>query len=455
MSNGGNQSWTFRLLDRATGDERWRQTNLPAAHYLLTPGQAAPRFAFAAGHTLVLHLSNLVVAYNLAEHKELWRYSLFNTPVNANGQNYLNLGADGRIEVAYPDGRREIMGGVGLVSASYVIVFTRDGLVALDLTRTGPAPSKLWTKSDVSMRAQLFGDDEHVYIVEENGPTAVRALRAQDGVTVPVPDFGRLFAQRVRTDGRRLLLQEDDPQGGKAIHLYDVQTGQDVWRRRFSAGAVVIHAQEPGLTGVIEKDNAVTLLNSQTGEVKFKTLILSEHAVNLDGATLLGDRDRYYLALTRRPESGLNWVSCASPGLRPLSVNGPLYALNRGTGKLEWVCDFVPHQMLLMDQMRDLPVLLFASQYTKSANGFDQAKVKVTGVDKRNGKLAYDKEFTPTQPFYTLRVDPHGGVIELVRPDLKVQLRLGDGLTAQAGKSATTLGTLQADAPGRAIMIRR
>jgi outer membrane protein assembly factor BamB len=456
VNNGGNQNWTFRLLDRASGEERWRQTNLPAAHYLLS-GQATPRFAFAAGYTLVLHLSNQVIAYNLAEHKELWRYSLFNTPLNANGQNFINPGADGRIEVAYPDGRREPMGGVGLVSASYVIVFTRDGLVALDLTRTGPAPSKLWTKSDVSMRAQLFGDDEHVYIVEkaENGPTAVRALRAQDGVTVPVPDFSRLYAQRVRTDGRRLLLQEDDPQGGKAIHLYDVQTGQDVWRRRFSAGAVVIHSQEPGLTGVIEKDNAVTLLNSQTGEVKFKTLILSEHAVNLDGATLLGDRDRYYLALTRKPESGLNWVPCASPGLRPLSVNGPLYALNRGTGKLEWACDFVPHQMLLMEQMQDLPVLLFTSQYNKSANGFDHAKVKVTGVDKRNGKLIYDREFTPMQQFHTLRVDPHAGVIELVRPDLKIQLRLGDGQTAHAGTSTATAGNLPTEVPARAIMIRR
>ena len=47
-------------------------------------------------------------------------------------------------------------------------------------------------------------------------------------------------------------------------------------------------------------------------------------------------------------------------------MNGPLYALNRRTGKLEWVCDFVPHQMLLLEQMQDLPILLFAADYSKT-----------------------------------------------------------------------------------------
>jgi outer membrane protein assembly factor BamB len=459
MYAGGVQTWTLRLLDRATGEERWKQPGLPAAQYFYHV-QPAPRYAFAAGHMLVLHLNNLVIAYNLAEHKELWRYQLFTNNFNVNGQNGLNLDSDGRLYVLHPDNRQEKLGGVGLVSASYVILFTRDGLVALDPTRPGPVPSKLWTKSDVSMRAQLFGDEEHVYVVEpgaDNAPPTVRALRAQDGVTVPVADFGRLYAQRVRTDGRRLLLQEDDPQGGKVVRLYDVQTGQDIWRRPFSAGAVVIHTQDPELTGVIEKDNTVTLLNARRGTVLFKSLILPEHAANLDEATLVGDHDRYYLALTRKPESGVSWMAGTVIGIRSLSINGPLYAMNRGTGKLEWVCDFVPHQMLLLEQMQDLPVLLFASQYNKSANGFDRGMIKVTAVDKRNGKLVYDREFPQGQPFHTLRIDPQAGLIELVRPDVKVQLRLGDGQTVQAGPRSANQGRLEMKMQQQAVIeeIRR
>ncbi len=458
-SLGGPQTWTLRLLDRASGEERWKQSDLPAAPYFFNGAtHTAPRYAFAAGHTLVLHLSHLVIAYNLAEHKVVWKYPLFDFNLSGNGQHYIHSDNDGRLSIADQFNNEEKVGGVGLVSPTYVILVTKNGLVALDPTRPGPTASKLWTKSDVSMRAQLFGDDEHVYIVEpgaENAPATVRAVRAQDGGTVPVPDFGRLFAQRIQTDGRRLLLQEEDPQGGKALRLYDVQTGQDVWRRRFSAGAVVVQSQEPGLTGVIEKDNTVTILNDQTGAVRFKSLIMPEHAANLDGATLIGDRDHYYLALNRKLESGLNWMACASPGIRSLSINGPLYALNRGTGKLEWVCDFVPHQMLLMEQMQDLPVLLFAAQYNKSANGFDRSLVKVTGVDKRNGKLVYDKEFAQGQLFHTLRIDHDKGLIELVRFDLKIQLRLSDGQTAQADSPRTTQGMISVEVPARVIGIRR
>ena len=193
MNFGGPQTWVLRLLDRASGEEGWRQPNLPAATYFVSHlTEKPPRFAFAAGHTLILHLNQMVYAYNLPEHKELWHYSLFNAALNVNGQNRINLDNDGQVSVIYQDGREEKLGSVGLVSPSYVILMTRDGLVA-DPNR--PGPSKLWTKTDVSMRAHLFGDDEHVYIVEaegENHPPSVRAIAPQDGVTVPVANFGPL-----------------------------------------------------------------------------------------------------------------------------------------------------------------------------------------------------------------------------------------------------------------------
>jgi outer membrane protein assembly factor BamB/tetratricopeptide (TPR) repeat protein len=448
INQGGNQGWTMRLLDRATGEEEWRQTQLKPAPYFISPNFVnngfaqmqvgfnsthsnhwTPRFAYAAGHSLVLQLSDMVYAYNLAEHKLMWSTSLFgkNAAFFNNAQNQLIVDPNNnRLTIVHQDNRQEPVGGVGLVRAAYAVLVTKEGLLALDLTRAGAAPSVLWTKSDVPMRAELFGDDEHVYVVEpgtDNGPTTVRALRAQDGVSVPVPDFGRLYAQRVRIEGRRLLLHDNDPQGGKALRLYDVQTGQDVWRRRFSAGTVVIRSQDPEYTGVIEKDNTVTIVDARTGDVLFKTLVLPEHAVSLESANLLADRDRYYLALTRKADNGLHWSGAANSSIRSLSVNGPLYALNRTTGKLEWVCDFVPHQMLLLEQVEDLPVLLFASNYSKTANGFEMSKVKVTGVDKRTGKLIFDNEYNIHSQFHTLRIDPQAGLIELVRQDLKIQIR--------------------------------
>jgi outer membrane protein assembly factor BamB len=439
VNMGGNQNWALRLVDRATGEEQWKQTGLPAMPHLMNQGhQPLPRFAYAAGNTLVLQLERFVYAFNPAEHKLLWSYPLLgkhaDVPAFAPGTLSVDP-SDNRLIASYADGRKEPLGGIGLVTPSYVIVFTREGLVALDPTRPAPSrnPSVLWTKADVPMKAELFGDDEHVYVVEPGGdnlPAKVRALRAQDGVTVPVADFGPIYAGRIRTDGRCLLSQSDDPQGGRIIRLYDVQTGHSVWERRFSPGAVVIQSQDPGLTGAVEKDNSVTLVNARTGAVLFKSLIFPEHATDLEGATLLGDRDRYYLALNRKTDGTLFWHAGTVAGIRTLSVNGPLYALNRGTGKLEWVCDFVPHQMLLLEQVRDLPVLLFASQYNKSANGYAQSKARVTGVDKRTGKLIYDKEFGSQWSFHTLRIDARAGLIELVRQDMTIRLRADGGQQA-------------------------
>ena len=108
------------------------------------------------------------------------------------------------------------------------------------------------------------------------------------------------------------------------------------------------------------------------------------------------------------------------------------HTLRCPTGKLEWVCDFLPHQSLLLEQVQDLPILLFAAQYYKSANGFDRTMVKVTGVDKRTGKLIYDKEFVPHVQFHALRIDPRAGLIELRRQDLKIELRADTGQAAKA-----------------------
>jgi len=275
----------------------------------------------------------------------------------------------------------------------------------------------------------VFGDDGHVYVVEtvgDNGPTTVKALRAQDGVAVPVPDFGKLYARRVRTLGRCLLLAEDDAQGAKVLRLYDVQSGQDVWRRAFVPGALVVRSEDPGVTGVVEKDRAVTLLDARSGRELLQAVIQPDHADKLREVAVLTDRDHFYLALSRTPENGLNWNPNVSSGIRSLRVNGPLYALDRSTGQLAWVCDFLPHQMLLLEQVQDLPLLMFASQYYKTgANGnYEQRAVKVTAVDKRTGKLVYDQEFTPHTPFHALKTDPQAGVIELVRSDRKISFRL-------------------------------
>ena len=437
--------WSFRVLDRATNAERWKQGGLPVAFYFMNPSSPSAniRYAFARGHVLVLHLNHLVSAYDLAQQKPLWTYNLHGkNPVYANNpQASLIIDpVDGRLKITHQDGRKEGLGGVAIVESSYVCLQTREGLVALDLTR--PGPSVLWMKAGVSTKAEVFGDEEMVYVLDggaDGVPTTTRAMRAEDGVSVPVPDFSAAFAKRIRTIGRNILVQEDDSGGGKICRLYDVQTGRDIWRQTFSPGAIVARSEDRDLLGVIEKDQTVTLLDARSGRVRFRSLIQADHAEKLQSAALVSDADRYYLSLVREKESGVSWSPNLTYGLRAVSVNGPVYALNRTTGKLEWVCDFLPHQNLLLEQVKDLPMLFFTTTYSKiGSNGnFERQATKVTTIDKTTGKLLYDKEFMQSGPIQSVRTDPQAGSIELYRNDLKIAFRL-DGAVATADPPPAT-----------------
>src|SRR5262249_36544954 len=132
----------------------------------------------------------------------------------------------------------------GPVESSYVCIQNRDGLSALD-----PLTGKtLWTRADVPSRCRLFGDDRHIYLVEldnNNVATNTRAFRAQDGASVPVPNFAALYQKRKRILGRELLVADNLPTGGLNLRLYDVHTGKDLWSQGFPAGSVVLQSEEP------------------------------------------------------------------------------------------------------------------------------------------------------------------------------------------------------------------
>src|SRR5262245_21544757 len=173
----------------------------------------------------------MVFAYDLAEHKEIWKFNLLGKSMS-----FTTSGGALAIDVepvtgavvlpTAEDEKQKRVGQIGIVESAYVCLLTREGLVAVDPNR--PGPSVLWTKSDIAYRTQVFGDDRFVYLVEwpdanSNRKPTTRAVRAHDGVSTPVTDFGALYQKRLGIVGRCLLLFEDSTAGGKMIRLYDVQ----------------------------------------------------------------------------------------------------------------------------------------------------------------------------------------------------------------------------------------
>jgi hypothetical protein len=145
-------------------------------------------------------------------------------------------------------------------------------------------------------------------------------------------------------------------------------------------------------------------------------------------------------------------------GMRWIMVNGKVYAFERSGGKLRWYAE-VPHQILLVDQFKESPIMLFTARYNKPMNvggGVNRAIQQVTAtktIDKRTGKLLFDREFQNNyaQQYYALTINPQEGTIDLVSYSMKIQHYLesgGNEKTSPSGRRSDLepgLGARQGD----------
>ncbi len=458
----------LRLLDRATGEERWshpvprQQSLISWVNALIStqsnPARAARHTYSVQGHLAVFTLANTVYGIDLSEPKVLWERNL-NSTETMGSHGYVANPQQGGLNIVYPDNRTERAGHTGPVEPSFVCLHSRQGLTVLD-SLTGAV---LWTRTDVPGNSVVFGDREHLYIMEMAAnatPGGSRAVRAHDGVNVIVPDFADAYKNKLAVIGRKLLVLDpakpgepkanaDEPRAKagepravrprvKTLRFYDIHTGKDVWRKDLSASAFVLQSEDPDLTAIVEPDD-----NGRLTVVDLRTLKEVLHAnleradlANARAGYLLRDHNFVYVALNNpnnanAAANGMIIVNGAmstlmpQSGLRGLMVNGMFYAFDRANGKLKWKND-IKNMALILEQHQELPVLLFSARYNRVVNNIGGAFAMQSGaksIEKRTGKLLYENEFSQNQQpyFHTLHHNVREGTIDLVGTTLKIQ----------------------------------
>jgi outer membrane protein assembly factor BamB len=441
----------FKLVDRTTGEERWGQ-NLERTNFIFHlnqyqnyPGHS-PRYRYhTVGHLIVLPVDYRVFGIDPVNHKIVWERSL----LGSNGN--LNPGAlqrawvdphDDQMVLLYQDGYMQKLGQLGATNPNYVCLLTRDGLVALD-----PVSGRtLWTRNDVSQKGQLFGDADTVYLAElgtDGKAGGSRAFRASDGVTVKIADFSALYERRIRTIGRHILLTDSKPEA-TTLRLYDVKEGRDVWTKNFKANAVVLKTEEPDLTGLIEPDGKVTVVDMRTRKDVLRAAIDPSHIKKARSISMLQDNLNIYVAINGPPDPNFGgngpW-STMQPytGIRTLPVNGYFYALDRRTGKVRWNSE-VSSQMLVLEHFREMPMIMFSSRYQKWNNNaggrfFSQGE-SFKSIDKRTGKLLLDQEDVNNnqQLFHAMNMNLKAGRIDLISYGRTITHYLGDAGAKERAK---------------------
>src|SRR5262249_38067590 len=139
---------------------------------------------------------------------------------------------------------------------------------------------------------------------------------------------------------------------------------------------------------------------------------------------------RFYLALNQTVDPNLTngiWANVYH-SMRSVPANGNVYAFERSNPnpkQARWVAQ-TANQMLVLERFQDMPVLLCTARYNKfvnnGANRFAQNVVAVKSIDKRTGKLLFDKELPQNaNNFHSLQIDLKMGIIDFVSFNLKIR----------------------------------
>jgi outer membrane protein assembly factor BamB len=406
------------------------QTNRPAGFY----PNAKFRFYQAKGHLGVIQVGMVVYGIDMDNGQVKWSKQLYDpTTVQPNfGYQLAPPDEHGRLWVLHQNqfgGQTKVrVGQIGAVQATYVALATPKGLVVLDPIKG----TVLWSKPGLSGNLEVFGDDQYIYYVEvsDNGATgAGRCLRASDGVLMEVPDFSFYYRHHLRIMGRHLLTAEP---GAKAVtmRLYDVQTGKSLWKHTYENDPVPLMTEDPNLCGVIERETGkISVVDLRT----FKEVLSSnvkqgrvspEDLKELHQPWLLEDNDRFYVALNARFSATRligNMVSNNfSNGTRCIPVNGWFCAIAKN-GEFLWHGSDLEHyrnQMLVVEQFKTLPVLLFTSRFQEMLPTGGVRTLSRTGsLDKATGKAIWwspERDTNGNAQFYYFTVDLKQGTINMI-----------------------------------------
>jgi outer membrane protein assembly factor BamB len=437
-NNAGDGTWALKVYDRSTNQEK---ATFPRLRFYAQTGVPQHRIAQAHGNLLLVHTGLMVHCFDLAEKKQLWEFNpLGDLKLDPNRNNYYDGNPIPEMDVTVPLGQDGTKLGVGratVLEANVACVVWKDGLIGLD-PMTG---AKLWSRTNVGSNSVVFGDSQHVFVVEknnENRPTRSRAFRAADGKPVDTaPDCSGLVTgdALVRFVGRHLLVT-DVKEKQRHLRLYDPLTGQDVWSKGYPADAAVLHSHLPEVTGAIKADGAFEVLAIKTGKPVFAGQIdkgnAADHAKDLVKPVLLGDGERFYLVLNKagNANAGRNYNYMY---LKFLPVNGAVYCFDRASGTRLWYTDkLFLNQHLLIDRFADVPALVAGTQM-QSDDGTGQWIYRVIVLDKANGRLRYYRNLSQNGYFYSLVTDPKNATAKVIRGDMYWEISPDDG-KAPAGE---------------------
>jgi len=326
------------------------------------------------------------------------------------------------------DAKQRTVGVLGPITENGVAFQSQGDLKCVD-PLTG---ALLWSRADIPLGCELFGDDE-VLLVVPPGATEAQVFRMRDGDrlgTCRVPAEG----QRMAILGRRILQVSAAPLQKKyELKLVDPWKKAEIWSRSF-ASTPRTWILDYEVIGAMLPSGKFMMLSLADGQVLIDEQLEPEPV--LSAIFLMRSSDQYFLITNGQAQRRVNSrrvIPVPSNSTTPL-VSGHVYAFDRLTFKPQWPGPAAIEQRAIsLTQPSDLPVLTFVQQVMQTGNQ-NQRKRKTTVLclDKRTGRKLYTGEFPISGNPYRLFGDPTEKTVSIVMTTSAAKLKFSDEPVAPA-----------------------
>lgn len=397
------------------------------------------------GHLVLVSMGDEVVAIDASPQpgqrlaRVLWRHSLVDTLPGWTEAAGIRPGVEDRPwgvqrMTAFDAVAGRAIGSMGPITRDVVAIERARRIEGLDPV----SGATLWSRSDLPAGADLFGDDELLFVA---GPTDAKAVvvRMSDGQRLGERALPARSARMTHL-GRKVLCWTPAARDSVTLQLFDPWTQEVAWSAELGRGAKANFIEGDELV-VIEPKGRVRVFDIATGQTRVDAEVEADS--RLQQALVLRSRDEYVIVGNRQwINDGRIFVVPIPGGLDNPVISGQMWGFRRSDGQKLW-SKKIERQALLLTQPSQTPVVVLASrlfdrgpaQPMGNDNAGNQAQFLV--IDRRTGETLLEEKAPGNITSYELTATPENRSVTLRFMRTALQFRFGSKKDAPAKASST------------------
>ena len=403
--------YELNVLDRRTGKSEWLTKFEKPRFQNWGPSNVIQ--SRSSGHLFFFCVSSKVYAFSGLQKKQLWsRFAAIGRePNEAEDPNTRPRGSWFSTNRSSPPPNISL----GPAGPGFLCIRSGKELMVVD-SLTG---QDLWTRKGLPDGATVFGDQEVLFVLARDGSATVH--RTLDGTVVRRDEKDRRLVSRRDFNGRRVLLTVSEG-SDLVIRLWDPWLKEEVWARRFPRTSRYFLGREHFLA-VLAPDGQLTVMDRRDGQLVLQDRLEQDDLRKVRVINVFSDDDRYYVAHDFRFGNHVRYMH-PTANLVVATVNGPLRAYERETGKRLWDRKLEGRTVIVGPRI-DLPILfVFESRIKERVGGTRQLATRIEVLSKKDGSTLAEKEYDEYTSFAELVHDVAERWIELRSWNVTVRVDL-------------------------------